>query len=130
MNRLKNRWTEPDTYESMAIDSIAKLPQGQRATYEAKGGVAEGYIVAGRASGPESVNCEGKVGYDKHVWLSTSPRPLGNSSQAASMRPFKAKSIVVEPTPHWQEQRPILSRDIIYERLSSQQTKVRVYGPM
>ena len=106
LNNLKNRSSQVDQPEPMSVGAVVALaaPAGvdkqnragwprdalaQVAAHERTGVVVEGFVVAVKQEGLESVNCRRTDLHDYHAWLAASPRTS------------KAQAFVAEVTPRW-----------------------------
>ena len=88
---------------------------------EKRGVMIEGHLLMARESGPESCNCRRDDLRDWHMWI--------GSEKATSFEDAKQKrrrSIVVEPTPRWQDRKGWRLRQL--QALARQSARVRVYG--
>ena len=134
LNKLKNRWTAPQTTRAYSVNDImsfahdkldnagrerrdrwSRAALAQASEYESQGVTVEGYLIAAKESGPESCNGHSEVYRDFHIWIGSSP----NSA--------KSESIIVEMTPFWKEQYPEWTLRRL-ESLTSSHPKVKVTG--
>ena len=134
LNKLKNRWTAPQTTHAYSVEDIISFPHdaidnegrehrerwnnsaaSQAGKFESQGVTVEGYLIAAKESGQEACNGHSETYRDFHIWI-------GSSANAA-----KSESIIVELTPFWQEQFPEWTIRRLESRVSSH-PKVRVTG--
>lgn len=93
-NRLKNRYTIPDSYTSIEFN---KLLTGKRKDYSSDNAATViGYVLRVKSGGPESCNCESddEKYKDTHLVL------------VNSLKDPLSKSIIVEVTPRMRVQNP------------------------
>ena len=140
MNLLKNRNTAPESYQPWEIADLLTLnpealidaddtPRSKwkesalqtASDYESQGISIEGYLLYARQSGVESCNCKREDLRDWHVWIGVDqPTSLQEGKR------MRKNSIVVEPTPRWQERMGWRLRHL--KKLAKQSVKIRISG--
>ena len=134
LNRLKNRWSAPDSVRDISIGEIIRFPhelldnagrkdrskwdngaRAQAANKESEGARVEGFLVAVKESGPESCNGHSDSLRDYHIWIAAGPEAQ------------KRDAMIVEMTPFWKERFPEWRLRYL-ESLARRHSKVRVSG--
>jgi len=142
LNKLKNRTQMPGSYIRMPVRAFLtstptiddrhkhmdKFSAEDRAKIDSVNRLSvalEGFLIDAKQSGPEACNCQSKSRHDYHVWIAPEPPLAGDKAAAKAMR---ANSVVVEPTPYWQEQHGDTWRLRFFTRLAHDRARVRVSG--
>ncbi len=134
LNRQKNRWAQPTSYNDVTIDQVMSFSHGalsdagekdrskwsssaiaEAHEHEDQGVRLEGYILAAKESGLESCNGKNDSLHDFHVWL------------GASADMPKEQGMIVEPTPFYKEHNTGWTLAAI-KKLIKTHTKVRISG--
>jgi hypothetical protein len=89
---------------------------------EQRGVVLTGYILRAVKQSPENTNCNDPARIDVHMWIYS-----GTSTDKAKRTALRARAVVVEATPSWQDQHPNWTATQL-EKKAAARVKVRISG--